>query len=78
MRNVNEIYDEIRRTLRLGNAYSVLKLLLSHPLSNRVYKTILTLAFDGYDMWFHFLRKECKLQILEIKVLRKIYGPKKE
>jgi hypothetical protein len=34
--NVNEIYDEIKRPLRSGNAYSVWKLLQSHPLSNRL------------------------------------------
>lgn len=41
-------------------------------------KTILLIVLYGYEIWFLTLIKEHKLQMYENKVLRKVFGPRKD
>ena len=82
--NTNDIREEIKRGINMGNAcyYSLEKMLSSHLLSKKykvnTYKTIiLPVALYGYETWSLTLREEHRLRLFENKVLRKIFGAKK-
>jgi hypothetical protein len=79
------IQGEIKRRLNSGNAcyHSVQNLLFSRLLSKnlkiRIYKTIiLPVVLCGCETWFLILRKEHGLRVFENRVLRKIFGSKKD
>jgi hypothetical protein len=79
------IYDEIKSILNPGNAcsYSVQNLLSSRLISKnlkiKIYKTvILPVVLYGCETWFLTLREERRLRVFENRVLRKIFGPKRE
>ena len=81
----NEVHLEIRRRVNSGNAcyFSVQKLLSSRLLSKRlkvrIYKTIiLPVVLYGCETWSLTLREESKLRVFENKVLRRIFGPKRD
>jgi hypothetical protein len=83
--NQNDIHDEIKSRLDLGNAcyYSVQNLLSSHLISKylkiKIYKTvILPVVLYGCETWSLTLREEHRLRVSENRVLRKIRGPKRE
>jgi hypothetical protein len=53
--------------------------LLSKNLKIRIYKTIvLPVVLYGYETWSLTLREEHRLRVLENRVLRKIFGPKRD
>jgi hypothetical protein len=79
------IQEEIKRRLNSGNACynSVQNLLSSRLLSKnlkiRIYKTIiLPVVLYGCKTWFLTLREEHRLRVFEIRVLRRIFGPKRD
>ncbi|KAJ4448827.1 hypothetical protein ANN_00218 [Periplaneta americana] len=83
--NVNDTREEIKRRINMGNAcyYSVEKLLSSSLLSKhlkvRIYKTvILPVLLYGCETWTLTLREEHRLRVFENKVLRKIFGAKRD
>ncbi|KAJ4439352.1 hypothetical protein ANN_07474 [Periplaneta americana] len=83
--NINDTREEIKRRINMGNAcyYSVEKLLSSSPLSKnlkvRIYKTvILPVVLYGCETWTLTLREEHRLRVFENKVLRKIFGAKRD
>ncbi|KAJ4426334.1 hypothetical protein ANN_27148 [Periplaneta americana] len=83
--NINETREEIKRRINMGNAcyYSVEKLLSSSLLSKnlkvRIYKTvILPVLLYGCETWTLTLREEHRLRVFENKVLRKIFGAKRD
>ncbi|KAJ4434652.1 hypothetical protein ANN_23217 [Periplaneta americana] len=83
--NINNTREEIKRRINMGNAcyYSVEKLLSSSLLSKnlkvRIYKTvILPVVLYGCETWTLTLREEQRLRVFENKVLRKIFGAKKD
>ncbi|KAJ4425701.1 hypothetical protein ANN_27897 [Periplaneta americana] len=83
--NLNDTREEIKRRINMGNAcyYSVEKLLssslLSKSLKVRIYKTvILPVLLYGCETWTLTLREEQRLRVFENKVLRKIFGAKRE
>ncbi|KAJ4425988.1 hypothetical protein ANN_27614 [Periplaneta americana] len=83
--NINDTREEIKRRINMGNAcyYSVEKLLSSSLLSKnlkvRIYKTvILPVLLYGCDTWTLTLREEHRLRVFENKVLRKIFGAKRD
>ncbi|KAJ4441377.1 hypothetical protein ANN_11232 [Periplaneta americana] len=83
--NVNDTREEIKRRINMGNAcyYSVEKLLSSSLLSKnlkvRIYKTvILPVVLYGCETWTLTLREEQRLKVFENKVLRKIFGAKRD
>ncbi|KAJ4434049.1 hypothetical protein ANN_16368 [Periplaneta americana] len=83
--DINDTREEIKRRINMGNAcyYSVEKLLSSSLLSKnlkvRIYKTvILPVVLYGCETWTLTLREEQRLRVFENKILRKIFGAKKD
>ncbi|KAJ4445733.1 hypothetical protein ANN_12418 [Periplaneta americana] len=83
--NINDTREEIQRRINMGNAcyYLVEKLLSSSLLSKnlkvRIYKTvILPVVLYGCETWTRTLREEHRLKVFENKVLRKIFGAKRD
>jgi hypothetical protein len=81
----NGIRDEIKSRLNSGNAcyYSVQNLLSSFLISKnirtKIYKiVILPIIIYGCETWSLTLREELRLRFFENRVLRKIFGPKRE
>jgi hypothetical protein len=76
--------EEIKRRLNSGNAcyLSVLFFLfrlLSKNVKIRIYTTIiLPVVLYGCETWSLTLREEHGLRVFENRVLRKIFGPKKD
>jgi hypothetical protein len=83
--NQNDILDEIKIRLNSGNAcyYSVQNLLSSHLISRnlkiKIYKTVIfPVVLYGCKTWSLTLREEHRLRGFENRVLRRIFGPKRE
>ena len=83
--NTNDICEEIKHKINMGNAcyYSLENILSSHLLSEKLkvntYKTIILPAvFYGCGTWSLTLKEECRLRVFENKVLRKIFGAKRD
>jgi hypothetical protein len=83
--NQNDIHDEIKSRLNIGNAYyySVQNLLSSRLISKnlkiKIYKTvILPVVLYGSETWSVSLREERRQRIFENRLLRRIFGPKRE
>jgi hypothetical protein len=83
--NQNSIQAEIESRLKLGNAcyYSVQNLLSSRLLSKnlkiKIYRTIiLPVVFYGREAWSLTLREERRLKVFENRVLRRVFGPKRD
>jgi predicted ABC-class ATPase len=83
--NQNLIQEEIKRRLSSVNACyrSVQSLLSSHLMSKNlkmiIYKTmILSVILYGCETWSLTLREEHRLRVFENKVLRRIFGPKRD
>jgi hypothetical protein len=83
--NQNDIHDEIKSRLNSGNAcyYSVQNILSSRLISKnlkiKIYKTvILPVVLYGCETWSLTLGEEYRLRVFENKVLRRIFGPKRE
>jgi hypothetical protein len=79
------IQEEIKRRLNSGNDcyHSVQNLLSSRLLSEnmkvRIYKTIiLPVVLYGCETWSLTLREEHRLRVPENRVLRRIFGPKRD
>jgi hypothetical protein len=83
--NQNDIHDEIKNRLNSGNAYyySVQNLFVFpchiKYLKIKIYKTvILPVVLYGCETWFLNLREEHRLKVFENRVLRMIFGPKRD
>jgi len=83
--NRNSIQEEIKSRLKSGNAcyYSVQNLLSSSLLSKNlkieIYRTIiLPVVLYGCETWSLTMREERRLRLFENRVLRKIFGPKRD
>jgi hypothetical protein len=78
------IQEEIKRRLNSGNVcYSVQSLLFSRLLPKnlkiRIYKTIiLPVVLYGRETRSLTLREEHRLRVFENRVLRRIFGPKRD
>jgi hypothetical protein len=83
--NRNSKQEEIKSTFKSGNAcyHSVQDLLSSSLLSKntkiKVYRTILLpVVLYGCENWPLTLREEHRLRVFENRVLRRIFGPKRD
>ena len=83
--NQNSIQKEIKSRLKLGNAchHSVQNLLSSSLLLKnlkiKIYRTIiLPVVLYGCETWSLTLRKEHRLRVFENRMLRRIFGPKRD
>jgi hypothetical protein len=81
----NCIYEEIRSRLNSGNAcYHAVQNLLSSCLLSRnvkikIYKTvILPVVLYGCETWSLTLKEEHRSRLFENRVLRRIFGPKRD
>jgi hypothetical protein len=81
----NCVHEEIKSRLNSGNAcyHSVQSLLSSHLLSRnvkvKIYKTIfLPVVLYGCGTWSLIIREEHRLRVLENRVLRRIFEPKRD
>jgi len=83
--NQNSIQEDIKSRLKSGNIcyHSVQNLLssilLSKNLKIKVYRTIaLPFVLYGCETWSLTLREEHRLMVFENRVLRRIFGPKRD
>ena len=83
--NQNSIQDEIKSRLKSGNAccHSVQNILSSSLLIKnlkiKIYRTIILLVvLYGRETWSLTLREERRLRLFEARVLRRIFGPKRD
>jgi hypothetical protein len=83
--NKNYIQEKIKSRLKLGNAcyYSVQNLLssslLSKKLKIKIYRTIiLPVVLYGCETWSMTLRDERRLRVFENRVLRRVFGRKRD
>ena len=83
--NQSSIQDEIKSRLKSRNVcyHSVQNLLSSSLLSNnikiKIYRTIiLPVVFYGCETWSFVLREELTLRVFENRVLRRLFGPKRD
>ena len=83
--NQNSIQEEIKSRLKSGNAcyHSVQNLLFSSLLSKnlkiKIYRTvILSVVLYGCETWSLTLREEHRLRVFENRMLRRIFGPKRD
>jgi hypothetical protein len=83
--NQNFIQEEIRSRLKSGNGYyhleqSLLSFsLLSKNLRITIYRTIvLPLVLYGFQTWSLTWREERRQMVFENRVLRRIFGPKRD
>jgi hypothetical protein len=83
--NQNSIQEEIKRRLKSGNAcYHSVQDLLSYSLLSKntkikIYRTIiLPVVVYGCETWSLTLREEHRLKVFENRVLRRIFGPKRD
>jgi hypothetical protein len=83
--NQNFIPEEIKRRLNSGNAcnHLIQNLLSSHLLLKnlkiRIIKTIiLPMVLYGCETWSMSLREEHRLTVFENRVLRRVFGPRRD
>jgi hypothetical protein len=83
--NQISVQEEIKSTMSSGNAcYHLVQnpvspCLLFKNLEIKIYRTIiLSVVVYGSATWSLTLRKECKMKVSENKVLRRIFGPKRD
>jgi len=82
--NKNSIQEEIKSRLKLWNTcyYSVQNLLssrlLSKKLKTKIYRTIILPVLYGCETWPLTLREERRLRVFENRVLRRVFGPKRD
>jgi hypothetical protein len=83
--NQNEIHDEIKSRLNSGNAcyHSVQNgfpsCFISRNLKIKIYQTvILSVVLYGCETWSLTSGEEHRLRVFENRVLRRVFGPKRE
>ena len=83
--NQNSIQEEIKSRLMSGNVcyHSVQNIISASLLSKnkkiKIYRTIiLPVVLYGRETWTLILREECRLRVFENRVLRRIFGPKRD
>jgi hypothetical protein len=76
----NLIQEEIKRRFNSGNAcyHSVQNLLSSRLLSKNIKIRILNVVLYGCETWSLTLREEHRLRVFENRVLRRIFGTKRD
>jgi hypothetical protein len=81
----NCIHEEVKSRLNSGNACCHLvqsllsSCLLSRNVKFKIHKTIiLPLVLCGCETWSLALREEHRLRVFEDRVLRRIFGPKRD
>ena len=83
--NQNSVYEEIKSRLKSGNAcYHPVQNLLSSSLLTtsvkiKIYRTIIfSVVVYGCETWLLTPREEYRLRVFENRLLRRIFGPKRD
>jgi len=83
--NQNSIQEEIKSRMKSGNVcyLSVQKLLssclLSKNINIKIYRTIIfPFVLYGCENWSLTLREERRLRVSENRLLRRVFGPKRD
>jgi len=83
--NQNSIQEEIKSRVKSGNAcyHSVenrlSSILLFNNLKIKIYRSIiLPVVLYGCELWSLTLREERRFRVVENRVLRRMYGPKRD
>jgi hypothetical protein len=83
--NENSIHEEIKTRLKSRNAhYHLMQNLLSSSsisknINIKIQRTIiLPVVLYGCETWSLALREECRLRVFKNKVLRRIFGSKRD
>jgi len=83
--NKNSIQEEIKSRLKPGNAcYHSVQILLSSSLLSKnlkikIYRIIiLSVVLCGCETWSLTFREERRLRVFENRVLRRVFGPKRD
>jgi hypothetical protein len=83
--NQNLVQEEIKSGLKSGNAFChsqknlLSSSLLSKNIKINIYRTIsLPVVLYGCETWSLTLREERRVIVFENRVLRKIFGPKRD
>jgi hypothetical protein len=78
--NQNLIQEVIKRRLNSSNVcYLLSSCLLSKSVKIRIYEIIiLPVVLNGRETWSLTLREEHRLRVFENRVLRRIFGPKRD
>jgi hypothetical protein len=83
--NQNSIHEEIKSRLKSGDGgcHSVQNILssslLSKSVKNKIHRIIiLPVGLYGSETWSFTLREECRLRVFGSRVLRRIFGPKRD
>jgi len=83
--NQNAIQEEIKSRMKSGKAcYHLVQNLLSSSLLSKNLKIkicrtiILLVVLYGFESWSLTLREKCRLKVSENRVLRRIFGPKRD
>jgi len=80
----NSIQEEIKSRLKLGNAcyHSVQNVLSSRlpskKLKIKIYRTMTPVVLYGCETWSLTLMEERRLRVFENRVLRRVFGPKRD
>jgi hypothetical protein len=62
-----------------SNTYLLSSSLLSKNIKIKIYRTIiLPFVLYGYETWSFTLREELRLRVYEYRVLRRVFGPKRD
>jgi hypothetical protein len=80
LKNLNSMQEKIMSRLESGNdcSESVQKFWLSKNIKNTIYKTIILYVFYVCETWLLTLREENRLRVFENRVLRSIFGSKRD
>jgi len=72
-------YQNINRIFILCKSACYTISFIAHRFTKHVYRTlILSAVFCGCENWSLTLREECRLRMSENRVLRRIFGPKRD
>jgi hypothetical protein len=80
----NSIHEVIRSRLNSRNVWSIqFRIFFSCPsplkeLKHYIIKTVILLVMYGCETWSLTLQEEHRLRVSENRVLRRIFGPKRE
>ena len=76
--NQNSIQEETENRLKSVPNSSSSSLLSKNIKIKKYRNTILPVILYGYETWSLTLREECRLWVLENRVLRRLFGPKRD
>ena len=84
LRNLNSIQEEIKSGLSSGNAFChswknlLFSSLLSKSIKIKIHRIIILPVLYGCETWSLTLMEKCRLRVLQNRMLRRIFEPKRD